>query len=262
MISNGIDPDDLGLDQPPESQQRFRLSHVGTLYGARDAAPVFAAIRDLMAQGRLDRDRFEVRIVGHANLRNADLDSMPVTRIDYVDHQRAMAEMTDASALLFYQPPATGDPRANLRIPRLRPARPVHRRPDQHRVPAGRKPRGRRLRGRPGRPGHLTRDREPRPRWEQRGPDRGSARARGGAPAVLAADTRRRARRGPARGNLERCDDPVASTTAFMTAARDRRLRVIVAPEVVPLARAARVRRFLSGAGACRPELHDPVVMA
>ena len=108
IIRNGIDPDDiLGVDPPPASQQRFRLSHVGTLYGARDAAPVFAAIRDLMAQGKLDRDRFEVRIVGHSDLRNVDLDSIPVTFIDYVDHRRALVEMTDASALLFYQPPAS-----------------------------------------------------------------------------------------------------------------------------------------------------------
>ncbi len=108
IIRNGIDPDDLpGVDPRPASQQRFRLSHVGTLYGARDAAPVFAAIRDLIAQGRLDRGRFEVRIVGHSDLRDADLDSIPITFIDYVDHQRALAEMTEASALLFYQPPAS-----------------------------------------------------------------------------------------------------------------------------------------------------------
>ncbi len=107
VIRNGIDPDDLAaFEQPSDSSERFRLSHVGTLYGSRDAAPVFAAIRDLVRRGRLDRDRFEVRLVGHANLRDSDLDSLPVSRLDYVDHERAMAEMADASALLFYQPPS------------------------------------------------------------------------------------------------------------------------------------------------------------
>jgi glycosyltransferase involved in cell wall biosynthesis len=105
VIRNGVDPDDLPAFKRSDSSTRFRLSHVGTLYGSRDAAPVFAAIRDLIGRGRLDRDRFELRIVGHASLRDADLDSLPVTFVDYVDHHAAIAEMTSASALLFYQPP-------------------------------------------------------------------------------------------------------------------------------------------------------------
>ena len=106
VIRNGVDPDDLpAFDPRPTPSGRFRLSHVGTLYGSRDAAPVFAAIRDLVARGKLDRDRFEVRIVGHADVEHAKLDSLPVTFIDYVDHQRAISEMAQASALLFYQPP-------------------------------------------------------------------------------------------------------------------------------------------------------------
>ena len=108
VIRNGVDPDDLpDHDTRPVGSDRFRLSHVGTLYGSRDAAPVFAAIRALMARGKIDRDHFELRIVGHADLPRADLDSLPVTFVDYVDHQRAIAEMTGASALLFYQPPAS-----------------------------------------------------------------------------------------------------------------------------------------------------------
>jgi glycosyltransferase involved in cell wall biosynthesis len=106
VIRNGIDPDDLpAFEQRSDSSQRFRLSHVGTLYGSRDAAPVFAAIRELVRRGKLDRERFELRLVGHASLRDSNLDSLPVSVLDYVDHQRAMAEMADASALLFYQPP-------------------------------------------------------------------------------------------------------------------------------------------------------------
>ena len=106
VIYNGVDPDDLpAITSRPGVSDRFRLAHVGTLYGPRDAAPVFAALRDLMARGRLDRDGFEVRIVGHARLRGEDLDTLPITFLDYVDHETAMAEMVSASALLLYQPP-------------------------------------------------------------------------------------------------------------------------------------------------------------
>lgn len=105
IIRNGVDPDDLpALDSRAPPTGRFRLAHVGTLYGSRDAAPVFAALRDLATQGKLDRERFEVRIVGHTNLKDQDLDTLPVTVADYVDHLTALAEMSGASALLFYQP--------------------------------------------------------------------------------------------------------------------------------------------------------------
>ena len=107
VIRNGIDTDDLPAFTPGSGQsERFRLSHVGMLYGSRNAAPVFEAIRDLIGRGRLDPERFEVRLVGHADLRNLDLDALPISLMDYVDHQRAMTEMAEASALLFYQPPS------------------------------------------------------------------------------------------------------------------------------------------------------------
>jgi glycosyltransferase involved in cell wall biosynthesis len=106
VIRNGVDADDFPpLDPGSGSAEHFRLSHVGSLYGSRDAAPVFAALRDLLERDRIDRDRFEVRIVGHINLPNADLHAVPITFLDYVDHETAVAEMAEASALLLYQAP-------------------------------------------------------------------------------------------------------------------------------------------------------------
>ncbi len=110
VIHNGVDPDDLGhglaTDVAPSSE-RFRLSHVGSMYDTRDAAPVFDAMRDLIGTGKLDPDSFELRIVGHANLNRTAVDSMPVTFTGYVDHDCAVAEMGQASALLLYQPAAS-----------------------------------------------------------------------------------------------------------------------------------------------------------
>jgi len=110
VIRNGVDPDDLALNTCPDlepSSERFRLSYVGSFYGQRDAAPVFAAVRELISAGKLDPHRFELRIVGHASLNGTSVDSLPVTFIDYVDHPEALAEMARASALLFYQPAQT-----------------------------------------------------------------------------------------------------------------------------------------------------------
>jgi glycosyltransferase involved in cell wall biosynthesis len=104
-IPNGVDPDDLPTLAPsPARTDRFRLAHVGSLYGARNAAPVFAAIGQLIAEGKLEPSRFEFRAIGHATLNGTAPGSIPTTFAGYVDHQRAVAEMANASTLLFYQP--------------------------------------------------------------------------------------------------------------------------------------------------------------
>ena len=140
VIRNGVDPDDL--PEPgarPGRSERFRLSHVGTLYGSRDAAPVFAAIRELLARGTIDRDRFELRIVGHVDLPRGGLDSLPVTFVDYVNHERAKCRddrgvgpaLLPAAAL----PGVVGQ---DLRIPRRGTSRAVRRRSAEPRVPPSR----------------------------------------------------------------------------------------------------------------------------
>lgn len=105
-LSNGVDPEDLpptSTTEPPGT--RFRLSHVGSFYGSRDAAPVFEAMRNLIATGRVDPERFELRVIGHARPGAPELDALPVTFTGYVDHTEAITEMASASALLLYQPP-------------------------------------------------------------------------------------------------------------------------------------------------------------
>jgi glycosyltransferase involved in cell wall biosynthesis len=108
IIPNGIDPDDLtelGQAQPPG---HFRLSYVGSLYGSRDGAPVFNALRSLISGGVLQQGAFELRLVGDANIAgDTPLAGLPVTRTGYVDHSQALREMSRASALLLYLPSAT-----------------------------------------------------------------------------------------------------------------------------------------------------------
>jgi glycosyltransferase involved in cell wall biosynthesis len=107
-IPNGVDPDDVP-PVPPQTGERtdvFRLAHVGSLYASRDAGPVFTAIEQLVRDGRIDPARFEFRVIGHASIDAARIEALPVTFTGYVDHERALQEMMDASALLFYQPAA------------------------------------------------------------------------------------------------------------------------------------------------------------
>lgn len=105
VIRNGVDPEDLPAEATPPRNTRFRLSYVGALYGERDAAPVFAALRALIDRGAVDPAKLEIRLVGHQALPpSLDLDRIPITQVGYVDHAAAIGEMTSADTLLFYAP--------------------------------------------------------------------------------------------------------------------------------------------------------------
>jgi glycosyltransferase involved in cell wall biosynthesis len=108
IIRNGVDAEDLaGLDAaaPPA---HFRLSHVGSLYGTIDGSPIFTALRNLLDRGALDRDSFELRFVGDADVkRHPLLADLPVTQTGYVDHDEALREMLSATALLLHRPSVT-----------------------------------------------------------------------------------------------------------------------------------------------------------
>ena len=108
FIPNGVDAEDLtpcaGLASEP-SEGHFRLSYVGSLYGSRHASPVFTAVSELAARGGITPQSFEMRIVGHVVGADIDGRGIPVSCTGFVDHSRAVAEMQNATALVFHQPP-------------------------------------------------------------------------------------------------------------------------------------------------------------
>lgn len=108
VIYNGVDEADLPdeADGTAARADAFTLTHVGSLYGRRDAAPVFAALERMVTTGRLDPATIGVRLVGNVWLGENPLSSapFPVTTIGYVPHGQAIREMRSTSVLLFYQP--------------------------------------------------------------------------------------------------------------------------------------------------------------
>ncbi len=115
VIRNGVDPEDVLPVTARRRGTRFRISYVGSLYGARDAAPVFAALRALVDRGAIDEELLELRIVGSAALdADPNLDRLPVSRMGYVDHTTAISEMATADALLFYAPTVNRGPSGKI----------------------------------------------------------------------------------------------------------------------------------------------------
>lgn len=108
VIYNGVDEADLQDTDGPVTPtgETFSLTHVGSLYGRRDAAPVFEAIGRLVNAGRLSTSDIEVRLVGNVWLDAQRPNSLPydVTTVGYVPHGESIREMRSAGALLFFQP--------------------------------------------------------------------------------------------------------------------------------------------------------------
>jgi glycosyltransferase involved in cell wall biosynthesis len=105
VIRNGVDPEDVPPPEPWSRSERFRISYVGALYGRRDAAPVFAALRALVDRGAIDAATLELRIVGDIALGgDTNLEQLPRSITGYVDHRAAVSEMAAADVLLLYAP--------------------------------------------------------------------------------------------------------------------------------------------------------------
>ena len=112
IVRNGVDAADLASSaslQPDPG--RFMLSHVGSLYGARDGAPVIEAIKRMSQAGRLDPRHFELRIVGDARLDEAGLRGLPITRTGYVTASKGARECNTPPFCCSSQPENPGSTR-------------------------------------------------------------------------------------------------------------------------------------------------------
>jgi glycosyltransferase involved in cell wall biosynthesis len=106
-ITNGVDPADLdGAVAVRLGAGRFRISHVGTLYGPQDLAEVTAALTRLVNSGAMDPREVVLRVVGNVWLRDlAGAVPVELEQTGYVEHPRALGEMRAADVLLLYVDP-------------------------------------------------------------------------------------------------------------------------------------------------------------
>lgn len=119
VVRNGCDLTDFNKPRPAatsESGKRpFVLLHAGSLYGGRNPVPLLESLDRLLSAGRIDRDRFRLRLLGslsvpgldlRAVLRKLRLESSVEVR-ERVPRHEALEEMVSASALLLLQPGTT-----------------------------------------------------------------------------------------------------------------------------------------------------------
>jgi glycosyltransferase involved in cell wall biosynthesis len=112
VVRNGCNVREFGDVARREPTGQFVLLHTGSLYGARNPAPLLAAIATLVERGALDRNTFRLRQIGPVALGGVDLRAFVRERkiediVEFVPRMPrgdALREIVSASALLLIQP--------------------------------------------------------------------------------------------------------------------------------------------------------------
>jgi glycosyltransferase involved in cell wall biosynthesis len=117
VVPNGCDLRDFdGLSRRlAPGGNRFVMLHAGSLYGARNPAPLFRALASAIAKGRIDAAAFRLRFIGRVGAIGVDLPALALTLglegvVEFASHmprRDSLQEMLDASALLIVQPITT-----------------------------------------------------------------------------------------------------------------------------------------------------------
>jgi glycosyltransferase involved in cell wall biosynthesis len=110
-IPNGFDSSDF-----PESDilkrarrtygDKFVLTYSGSLYGPRNPASLFAALKLLLSRGEIDPGKITLRFVGRFGVEIHEMMAAPeiqpmIEKYDYVAHSKAVELVSDSDALLL-----------------------------------------------------------------------------------------------------------------------------------------------------------------
>jgi glycosyltransferase involved in cell wall biosynthesis len=111
-IPNGYDPDDFPAVTRPPPDDRFVLTYVGTVFKLTSARPVLEAVRRLHVREPELARMLEVRFIGRVVETEASafdgMEAYGVRRTDYLEHDRALEELSASHASLCILDDAPG----------------------------------------------------------------------------------------------------------------------------------------------------------
>ncbi len=109
-IPNGYDVDDFaGIDVAPVKTDKFTITYTGALYGRRKPDYFFRAVKDLVENGSIQKDKLKINFIG--NYKKADLIenvskfgiSDCVEIYDYMPHKDALNMLVKSNAILLLE---------------------------------------------------------------------------------------------------------------------------------------------------------------
>lgn len=108
VITNGYDEEDFCNYNADIKPDRFTITYNGTLYGKRSPSNFLAAVNNLIAENKIDKDKIIIKFVGEIG-RDAKSDINNFTSkfenviqcIDYLPHKESLRQIENSSALLL-----------------------------------------------------------------------------------------------------------------------------------------------------------------
>ncbi|MCO5252681.1 MAG: hypothetical protein M9949_14830 [Candidatus Kapabacteria bacterium] len=104
-VPNGFDSNDFP-DVQYKANHKFTLTYTGSMYGRRNPESLFAAIEELIAEGKIDKNKIVLRFVGRFGNEVNDMFEKAtfadrIEIIGYVPHSESIAMIMKSDALLL-----------------------------------------------------------------------------------------------------------------------------------------------------------------
>lgn len=106
MITNGYDPADTDNINPPASDKKFSIAHIGTLVSTRNPETLWIALQEMVAVNPRFALDLEIKLVGKvdyqvmASIEQHELSSF-VRKIDYMPHDEVVKCQQQSEVLLL-----------------------------------------------------------------------------------------------------------------------------------------------------------------
>jgi len=104
VISHGFDPQDF-VETAPTKNDKFTITYTGSLYGKRKADLFLYAIKELIDENKLPKDKLDIKFIGSVSIaqilsKQLNLD---IQFIDTVTHEEVMSYLASSDVLLLIQ---------------------------------------------------------------------------------------------------------------------------------------------------------------
>ena len=110
VITNGYDKEDFkGITEVKPQNDKMTMVYTGLLYGRRRPDTFFKALEELKAEGKIDGDKFKVKLIGnyHVDKLSAKIASYGLTDqieiVGYVPHNVCIRHQLSADALVLIE---------------------------------------------------------------------------------------------------------------------------------------------------------------
>ncbi|MTI71506.1 MAG: glycosyltransferase family 4 protein [Firmicutes bacterium] len=115
VIPNGFDELDFNeLDEERKDNKKYTITYTGSFYGRRKPDVFFKACKELIDEGKIDKDKVQIKLIGNYIVKKLNemieennLENI-VDILPYMKHKKSIQKLLDSDALLLIVGPGPG----------------------------------------------------------------------------------------------------------------------------------------------------------